>query len=59
MFVNMIRNEDSIEYKLTQGQLIMRVSTKESNFIHIQLILAQYGLPSIFELLKNHPAKEA
>ena len=60
MFVNMIRNEDSIECKLAQAQLIVRESTKESIFIHIQLILTQFGLPSIFEveLLKNPPAKE-
>ena len=37
----------------------MRKSTKESIFIPIQLILAHYGLPSIYELLNNPPAQEA
>ena len=57
MLVNMIRNKDSIEYKIAQRQLMMRESAKESIFIHIQLILAQYGLPSIFELLNNPQPK--
>ena len=59
MFVNMMRNENSIEYEIAQRQLIMRESPRESIFTHIQSILAQYGLPSVFELLNDPPAKEA
>ena len=46
MFVNMIGNKESKEYKLAQRQIKMRESTREST-------LAQYGLPSIFYLLNN------
>ena len=59
MFVNMIRNENSIEYEIAQRQLVMRESPRESIFTHIQSISAQYGLPSVFELLNDPPAKEA
>ena len=55
MFVNMIRNENSIEYEIAQRQLVMRDSTRESIFTHIQSISAQYGLPSVFELLNDPP----
>ena len=59
MFVNMIRNENSIEYEIALRQLVMRESPRESIFAHIQSISAQYGLPSVFELLNDPPAKEA
>ena len=59
MFVNMIRNENSIEYEIAQRQLVMRESPRESIFTHIQSITDQYGLPSVFELLNDPPAKEA
>ena len=59
MFVNRIRNENSIEYEIAQRQLIMRESPRESIFTHSQSILAQYGLPFLFELLNDPPAKEA
>ena len=59
MFVNMIRNENSIEYEIAQRQLVMRESPRESILTHIQSISALYGLPSVFELLNDPPAKEA
>ena len=59
MFVNMIRNENSIEYEIAQRQLVMRESPRESIFTHIQSISAHYGLPSVFELLNDPQAKEA
>ena len=53
----MIRNENSIEFEMTQRQLVMKESPRESIFTHIKSILALYGLPSIFELLDNPPTK--
>ena len=35
----------------------MRDLSQKSMFTHIQCILDQYGLPSIFELLRNTPSK--
>ena len=37
----------------------MRESPRDSIFTHIQSISAQYGLPSVFELLNDPPSKEA
>ena len=59
MFVNMIRNENSVEFEMAQRQLVMRESPRESIFIDIKSILVLYGLSSIFELLDTPPTKAA
>ena len=57
LFVNMIRDPNSTEYEIAQRQLVMRDLPPNSTFSHLQCILDQYGLPSIFELLRNTPSK--
>ena len=59
MFVNMIRNENSVEYEIAKRQLVMKDTHRESIFTHIQSILDRYGLPSVFEFLNSQPTKEA
>ena len=59
MFVNMIRNENSVEYEIAKRQLVMKDTPRESIFTHIQSILDRYDLPSVFDLLNCPPTKEA
>ena len=48
MYVNMIRNGDSIEYEIAQRQLVMKEPHQKSLFNFIKDILELYELPSIF-----------
>ena len=59
MYVNMTRNGDSIEYEITQRQLVIKELHQKSlfNFINKD-ILELYELPSIFHLLNTPPSKE-
>ena len=59
LFVNMIRDESSIEYEIALRQVVMKDSPSESIFTYIQSILSHYDLRSVFELLSNPPSKEA
>ena len=45
MFVNMIRNENSVEYEIAKRQLVMKDTPRECIFTHIQSILDRYDLP--------------
>ena len=59
LFVNIIRDESSIEYEKARRQVVMKDSPSESIFTYIQSILSHYDLPSVFELSSNPPSKEA
>ena len=58
LFVNMIRDESSIEYEIARRQMVMKDSPSESIFTDIQSILRHFELPSVFELLSNPPSRE-
>ena len=58
MYVNMIRNDNSIEYEIAHRQLVMIDPQQKSLFNYIRDILNLYELPSIFSLLNNPPTKE-
>ena len=58
MYVNMIRNGDSIEYEIAQRQLVMKEPHQKSLFNFIKDSLELYELPSIFYLLNTPPSKE-
>ena len=58
MYVNMIRNDNSIEYEIAHRQLVMIDPQQKSLFNYIRDILNFYELPSIFSLLNNPPTKE-
>ena len=53
MYVNMIRNGDSIEYEIAQRQLVMKEPHQKNLFNFIKDILELYELPSIFYLLNT------
>ena len=55
MYLNMIRNGDSIEYEIAQRQLVMKEPHQKSIFNFIKDILELYELPSIFYLLNTPP----
>ena len=55
MYVNMIRNGDTIEYEIAQRQLVMKEPHQKSLFNFIKDILELYELPSIFYLLNTPP----
>ena len=55
----MMRDQNSIEYEIAQRQIVMRDMPQKSMFTHIQCLLEQYGLPSVFELMCNTPPKLA
>ena len=59
LFTTMMRDQNSIEYEIAQRQIVMRDMPQKSMFTHIQCLLEQYGLPSVFELMCNTPPKLA
>ena len=59
LLTTMMRDQNSIEYKIAQRQIVMRDMPQKSMFTHIQCLLDLYGLPSVFELMCNTPTKLA
>ena len=59
LFINMNRDESSIEYEIARRQVVMKDWASESTFTYIQSILNHYDLPSVLQLLSNPPSKEA
>lgn len=57
LFINMVRNENSVEYEIIQRQLAIKEPHHKSLLTHIRSILDRYGLPSIFTLLRTPPSK--
>ena len=53
VFVSIIRNPNSIELEIAKRQLLMREKPQKSMFTHIQSILEQYELSSIFHLISS------
>ncbi|MCG7892397.1 MAG: reverse transcriptase family protein, partial [Candidatus Thiodiazotropha endolucinida] len=57
LFAGIISSPNSVELEIAKRQLIMREKPQKSMFTHIQSILEQYELPSIFHLISNPPSK--
>lgn len=51
--MNIIREQDSIEYQIAERQLAMKDISEKSWFNYVKLVLSKYNMPSIYSLLEN------
>lgn len=59
LFGSILRDEDSIEYRLAVRQLAMKSLTATSWFSNVRRILMKYDLPSAYDLLENPLSKSS
>ena len=57
-FTNMIRQKDSIEYRIICRQLAVKSEESASFTVAIRKTLQKYDLPDAFSLVENTPTKE-
>ena len=57
LYVNLVRDPDSIECQIIRRQLAMKNNTSKSWVVTVKDLLLEYGLPSAYELLVNPPSK--
>ena len=57
-FANMIRDKNSIEFKIINRQLAVKDTDSASFTITIRRLLQKYDLPDAYDLIRNTPSKE-
>ena len=57
LFMNVIRDKNSIEYQIAERQLAMKDSQEKCWFDYIKSILETYNMPSIYSLFDEQPSK--
>ena len=57
LYVNLVRNPDSIECQIIRRQLAMKNNISKSWVATVKDLLLEYGLPSAYELFCNPPSK--
>ena len=57
-FTNMLRQRESIEFKIISRQLAVKGEESSSLTISIRKILQKYDLPDAYDLIQNTPTKE-
>ena len=57
-FVNILQDKSTIEYQITERQLVMKSRNEQSWFNDVKTILELYDLPNPYELLKNPFSKK-
>ena len=57
LYVNLVRDPDSIECRIIRRQLAMKNNSSKSGVVTVNDLLLEYGLPSAYELLVNPPSK--
>ncbi|CAG2246109.1 unnamed protein product [Mytilus edulis] len=57
LFGNIIRNPNTVEFKLAQRQLAIKDRNSKSWFTYVQQLLEKYNLPSSSVLLQEPPGK--
>jgi hypothetical protein len=58
LFGNLIRDEETVEFKIIQRQLAMKSSNTNSWTMLVRKTLWKYNLPSPYQLMKSPPTKE-
>lgn len=53
LFMNIIRDQDSIEYQIAERQLAMKDISEKSWFNYVKSVLSKYNMPSIYSLLES------
>jgi hypothetical protein len=57
LFGNIIRRQGTVEYEIIQRQLACKDLNSHSWVTQIRIVLARYGLPSAYALVKSPPTK--
>ena len=58
LFMNILRNPDSVEFEIARRQLALKSSDSHSWFVNIRHTLSKYHLPSAFDLLNDPPTHD-
>ena len=57
LFMNILREKDTVEYEIAESQLAMKDNNEKSWFDYIRAILDLYSMPSIFSLFEQEFSK--
>ena len=57
LFMNILREKDTVEYEIAERQLAMKDNNEKSWFNYIRAILDIYSMPSIFSLFEQEFSK--
>ena len=57
VFINIVDNKESMEYKIVFRQLSVKSKSSDSWFIQIVKLSDQYGLPSPLDIITTTPEK--